>query len=139
MVYNKLPETILLQLYKHLGRQQPRLFSLVFLVNSYRQYLFLAFKLIKPYSTLLVTSYCTLRAKDSLCVLVLRFCISRKGGTGGGGCSHANPCMNRPRKHYSHLVGGSFLAGRIAWALSGCLTTENTDYCMLVNEWAWIR
>ena len=134
MAYNKLPETILLQLYKHLGRQQPRLFSLVFLVNSYRQYLFFTFKLIKPYSALLVTSDCTLRTKDSLCVLVLRFCISRKGGTGGGDCSHANPYMDRLRKRYSHLVEGSFLAGRIAWALSGCLTTENTDYCMVVND-----
>ena len=44
-------------------------------------------------------------------------------------------CMDRLRKHYSHLVGGSFLAGKAAWALSGCLTTESTDYCMLVNEW----
>ena len=63
MAFNKLPETILLQLYKHLGRQQPRLFSLVFLVNSYRQYLFFTCKLMKPYSALLVTSYCTLHTK----------------------------------------------------------------------------
>ena len=28
-------------------------------------------------------------------------------------------CMNRLRKHYSHLVGGLFLAGKAAWALSG--------------------
>ena len=37
----------------------------------------------------------------------------------------------------SHLVGGSFLAGKVAWTLSGCMTTESVDYCMLVNEWAW--
>ena len=35
-----------------------------------------------------------------------------------------------------HLVGGSFLAGKSTWALSGCLTTDSADYCMLVNEWA---
>ena len=48
-------------------------------------------------------------------------------------------CMDRLRKHYSHLVGGSFLAGKVAWTLSGCMTTESADYCMLVNEWAWSR
>ena len=45
-------------------------------------------------------------------------------------------CMDRLRKRYSHLVGGSFLAGKVAWTLSGCMTTESADYCMLVNEWA---
>ena len=34
---------------------------------------------------------------------------------------------------------GSFLAGKAAWTLSRCLTTESVDYCMLVNEWAWLR
>ena len=34
---------------------------------------------------------------------------------------------------------GSFLAGKAAWALSGCMTTESADYCRLVNEWAWSR
>ena len=48
-------------------------------------------------------------------------------------------CMDRLRKRYSHLVGGSFLAGKAAWALSGRLTTDSADYCMLVNEWAWLR
>ena len=47
--------------------------------------------------------------------------------------------MYRLRKCYSHLVGGSFLAGKAAWALSGCLTTESADYCILVNEWVWLR
>ena len=47
--------------------------------------------------------------------------------------------MGRLRKCYSDIVGGSFLAGKAAWALSGCLTIESADYCMLVNEWAWLR
>ena len=48
-------------------------------------------------------------------------------------------CMDRLRKCYSHLVGGSFLAGEAAWVLSGCLTTESADYCMLVKEWVLLR
>ena len=91
------------------------------------------------------------------------FCVSRKGGTGGGGCDRgwvtrrvlctwqllglavkewANSYpgyMNRPRKRYSHLLGCSFLTGKAAWALSGYLPTENADYCMFVNEWARLR
>ena len=47
--------------------------------------------------------------------------------------------MNRLRNHYSHLVGGLFLVGKAAWALSGCLTTDSADYCMLTNEWARLR
>ena len=46
--------------------------------------------------------------------------------------------MDRLRKCYSHLAGGSFQAGKVAWALSGCLTTKSANYCMLVNEWAWL-
>ena len=46
--------------------------------------------------------------------------------------------MDRLRKCHSHPGGGSFLAGKAAWALSGCLTTESANYCMLVNEWAWL-
>ena len=42
----------------------------------------------KPYSALLVTSYCALRKKDSLCVLRVWFYTSRKGGTEGGGLGH---------------------------------------------------
>ena len=45
-------------------------------------------------------------------------------------------CMDRLRKHYSHLVEGLFLASKAAWALSGCMATDSADYCMLVNEWA---
>ena len=95
-----------------------------------------------------------------------RFCVSRKGGTGGGGtggggwgdmhmvaarlgCQSAMVgtgwanscpgCMDRLRKCYSHLVGGSFLARKVAWTLSRCMTTESADYCIFVNEWAWSR
>ena len=31
---------------------------------------------------------CALRRKDSLCAFARWFCISRKGGTGGGGWGH---------------------------------------------------
>ena len=58
----------------------------------------------------------------------------------GTGWANSCPgCMDRLRKRYSHLVGSSFLAGKVAWTLSGCMTTKSTDYCMLVNEWAWSR
>ena len=86
-----------------------------------------------------------------------QFCVSRKGGTGGGrwgvmhmvaarlGCQSAifgtgwansRPgCMDRPRRRYSHLVWGLFLAGKDAWALSGCLTTARvlTIACSLMS------
>ena len=55
----------------------------------------------------------------------------------GTGWANSCPCcMDRLRKRYSHLVGGWFLAGKAAWALSECLTTKSADYCMLINEWA---
>ena len=47
-------------------------------------------------------------------------------------------CMSRRRKHYSYFLGGSFLAVKVAWALSEYLPTKNADYCMLINEWAWL-
>ena len=50
---------------------------------------------------------------------------------GTGWAKSCPGCMDWLRKHYSQLIGGSFLAGKAAWALSGCLTTENADYCML--------
>ena len=53
--------------------------------------------------------------------------------------NYTEGCKDRLRKRYSHLVEGSFLAGKVAWTLSGCMTTESADYCMLVNEWAWSR
>ena len=59
------------------------------------------------------------------------------------GWANSCPCwINRLGKRYSHLLGGSFLGGKAAWALSRCLITESTDYCMhacLCNEWAWLR
>ena len=69
----------------------------------------------------MVTSYCALHRKDSLCT-------SRKGGTGGGGWGHpqgdmhmvgtrwanSHPCcMYRLRKRYSHLVRVHFWKGRL--------------------------
>ena len=48
-------------------------------------------------------------------------------------------CMNRLRKLYSYLVGDSLLAGKLAWALSRRLPTDNADYCMLIHEWVWQR
>ena len=48
-------------------------------------------------------------------------------------------CINRPRKRYSHLLECLLLTGKAAWALSRYLPTENSDYYMLVNEWAWLR
>ena len=89
--------------------------------------------------------------------------MSKKGGTGGGrwchlqgdmhmvaarlGCQRAmvgtgwiNSCPGcKLRKRYSQLVEGSLLAGKAAWAQSRCITTENADHFMLVNEWVWSR
>ena len=56
-----------------------------------------------------------------------------------GGPNSRPGCMSRLRKRYSHLSGGSFLAGKASWALSGCLPIESADQCMFVNEWAWLR
>ena len=38
--------------------------------------------------------------------------------------------------YYSQLAGGWFLARKAGWALSGCMTTDNADYCMLIIKWA---
>ena len=49
----------------------------------------------------------------------------------GTGWANSCPgCMDRLIKCYSHLVGGSFLAGKVAWTLSGCMKTGSADYCM---------
>ena len=48
-------------------------------------------------------------------------------------------CMDRLRKHYSHLAEGWYLARKAAWSLSGCMTTNSVDYYMLVNEWVWSK
>ena len=114
---------------------------------------------------LLVTLHCALRRKDSLCVLMWWFYVSRKGETGGGGLHHPQgavhmvaarlgfekamvgtqsstpcpDCMDRLRKHYFHLAEGWFLARKAAWSLSGCMATDSADYYMLVNEWVWSK
>ena len=46
---------------------------------------------------------------------------------GPGGTILAPICMNRHRKRYPHLVGGSFLARKASWPPSGCLPTESAD------------
>ena len=48
-------------------------------------------------------------------------------------------CMNRLRKHYSHLAEGWFLARKAVWALSGCMAANSADYYMLVNELVWSK
>ena len=58
---------------------------------------------------------------------------------GTGWATSCPDCMDRVRKHYSHLAEGWFLARKAAWALSRCMTTESVVYCMLGNEWAWLR
>ena len=45
-------------------------------------------------------------------------------------------CIDRLRKR---LVRCSFLAGKASLALRGCLPMENTDHCVLVNKWVWLR
>ena len=47
--------------------------------------------------------------------------------------------MNRLRKLYSHIVEGSFLAGKVAWVVIRQLPTNNTNNYMLVHEFAWLR
>ena len=41
-------------------------------------------------------------------------------------------CVNGLRKHYSHFVGGLFLAAKAGWVMKECLPTENTDYYMFI-------
>ena len=48
--------------------------------------------------------------------------------------SPCTDCMDRLRKHYSHLAEGWFLARKAAWVLSGCMAIDSADYYMLVNE-----
>ena len=113
-------------------------------VHTVSHYGIKTLKPFKPYNVLLITSYCA--RKDCLCVH--RFCVSKKDGIGWGhpqGDMHIVAkchgwdqegqflpgCMDRLRKHYSHLLGCSFLAGKAAWVLSA-------DHCMLINEWAWL-
>ena len=62
-----------------------------------------------------------------------------KAMVGTGRATSHPDCMDRLRKHDSHLVEAWFLARKAAWALSGCMATDSVDYCMLVNEWAWSK
>ena len=115
---------------------------------------------INPYSTLLITSHCALRRNIVSAHLCAGSALAKKVGQGGvthrvtctwwllglavkgHGWDHVGhflPCMDRLRKHYSHLVEGWFLASKAAWALSGCMTSNSADYCMLVNEWGWSK
>ena len=50
---------------------------------------------------------------------------------GPGGPILALAALTGLKKRYSHLVGGSFLAGKAAWALSRCMTTESA--CSLMS------
>ena len=88
----------------------------------------------KPYSALLVTSYCALRRKDRFCALHAQWEKGRYIGRGhpqgdmhmvaarlgcqsamvGTGWANSCPgCMDRLRKRYSHLVGANFWQGRL--------------------------
>ena len=44
----------------------------------------------------------------------------RRTVAGAGWANSCPGCMSRLRKRYSHLLGGSFLAGKVSWAQSGC-------------------
>ena len=61
----------------------------------------------------------------------------QKGMAGTGRATPHPDCMDRLRKHYSHLAEGWFLVRKAAWALSGCMASDSADYYMLVNEWVW--
>ena len=53
----------------------------------------------------------------------------------GTGWDNSCPgCINRLRKTYSHLVGGSFLAGKAAWVLSMQVLNKN-----VINDWVRSR
>jgi len=77
-------------------------------------------------------------------------CVSRKGGTGGGGWVHlkgansmaisglsfeSTSFTNRLRKLSSHLVGPPFLAVKLFPSLEEWLPAKSCDCCKLVNAW----
>ena len=64
-------------------------------------------------------------------------CLAVK--VGNGWANSCPGCMSKLRKRFSHLLGGSFLAGKASWGPSGCLPNDSADYCMVVNEWVWLR
>ena len=42
-------------------------------------------------------------------------------------------CMDRLRKHYSHLAEDWYLARKAAWSLSGCMATNSAITCSLMS------
>ena len=111
--------------------------------RQHRDYLFCAVRsmmLSKVHYSygLKVCMYVCMHVCMYVCMAAVRFdCKSNMVGTG---LANSHPgCMSRLRKCYSHFLGGSFLAGKASWAPSGCLPTESADYCILVNEWTWLR
>ena len=53
-----------------------------------------------------------------------------KAMVGTGRATPRPDCMDRLRKHSSHLAEGWFLARKAAWSLSGCMAT---DTCSLMS------
>ena len=51
----------------------------------------------------------------------------------------ASGCMDRLRKHHSHLVGVHFWQERLLGLWIGVYPTESAVYWMLVNEWVRLR
>ena len=64
-------------------------------------------------------SYITLHRKDSLWALAHWFCISRKGGTGGGSGGHPQGAV--------HMVAAR-LGFEKAMVGTGCMLTDSADY-----------
>ena len=52
-------------------------------------------------------------------------------GKGRATCTPHSDCMDRLRKHYSHLAEGWFLARKAAWSLSACMATDSAEYPLL--------
>ena len=62
----------------------------------------------------MVTSYCALRRKESLCTLVCGFCVSRKSGIGGIGWGHLQGAVHTAAARLSckrAMVGTGLLLG----------------------------
>ena len=99
---------------------------------------------------------------DSLCMLACSSVSAERVGQGEvGGITHRVTCtwwllgLAVKKSHGWDQVGwlhwqakktlllpcrGWFLVRKTTWALSGCMTTESADYCVLVNEWwTWLQ
>ena len=70
------------------------------------------------------------------CALARWFCISRKGGTEGGGWDHLQGIVHMATAGTKWANSHPHCMKR---ALRGYLPTKNADYCMLINEWVWLR